>query len=199
MYLIWIITSAYLWDTFHLIVKDFHGLLSPFHLHQKRIPHMFVVYDSDDLPPIRIRCMYLLLSWITFSWYIMVRPSTTNLGQQRNYGLCIPWCTPYLHVLHLPIMCVIHIITAYQPMMYSISARFAYTGNVCYPRIHGIPSHDVPHICFVLHIPVMCVNLVFPQYQSHNCDTIHPIREPDISVASQSMQWLRDQGRVRPL
>ena len=129
------------------ILKDFHGLLLPFHLHQKHMSPIIVVSDSDDVPPIRIRCMYFLLSWITFWWYIIVCTSTTNLGQQRNYGICIPWCTPYLHVLHLPIMCVIPIITAYQPIKYPISARSAYTHNVCCSRFHGIPSNDVPHIC----------------------------------------------------
>ena len=44
------------------IVKDFHGLLSLFYLHQKHIAHICVVSDLDDVPPIRIRCMYLLLS-----------------------------------------------------------------------------------------------------------------------------------------
>ena len=44
------------------IVKDFRGILSPFPLHQKHISIIFVVTDSDDVPPIRIRCICLLLS-----------------------------------------------------------------------------------------------------------------------------------------
>ena len=90
----------------------------------------------------------------------------------------------------IPENCVFRGFMTYRRRMYSISALFEYTDNLCFSHIHGIPTHDVTSFCtlwiyskfmsfafywhtvewctlypFVSHIPIMCVFYIIRVHQ----------------------------------
>ena len=118
------------------------------------------------------------------------------------------WCTPFLHVLHIPPMCLICVFTEYHRIMYPISEPFASTGNVCFSHFHGIPTHDVPHFCTFCIYP-QCVLFAFSRDTIEWCTPyLHLLHLPVMCFfhtyegtwyfsGFTSLHWLRSHWNIR--
>ena len=91
------------------------------------LPHIHGIVTSD-IPCFCMLTIYSKTVFLAVSWHTVSR------------------CTPNLRILNIPIIRVFHIFMTYSLMIYLVYALEGYNRKRCLPRVHDIPSNDVPHI-----------------------------------------------------